>query len=124
MRDLTTDLFVSLDGYARGEHAGAYFDMYGPELGRWIDEHLAEPQVLLMGRVTYEVLSPMASTGAGVVDLIGNAFVLACGGLTSNVRALSRTCGGGILAVCRPEWMWDRRSAMVVPVDDSDLVAG
>jgi dihydrofolate reductase len=60
MRDLTTDLFVSLDGHAKGEHAGPYFDWYGPELGRWIDEHLAEPQVLLMGRVTYEVLAPMA----------------------------------------------------------------
>jgi len=63
MRRLTTDLFVSLDGYAKGEHAGPYFDMYGPELGRWIDEHLAEPQVLLMGRVTYEALSPMSRSG-------------------------------------------------------------
>jgi dihydrofolate reductase len=64
MRDLTADLFVSLDGYAKGEHAGPYFDMYGPDLGRWIDEHLAEPQVLVMGRVTYEVLSPMAESSS------------------------------------------------------------
>jgi dihydrofolate reductase len=64
MRDLTADLFVSLDGYAKGEHAGPYFDMYGRELGRWIDEHLAEPQILLMGRVTYEVLSLMAQSSS------------------------------------------------------------
>jgi dihydrofolate reductase len=64
MRDLTADLFVSLDGYAKGKHAGPYFDMYGPELGRWIDQHLAEPQVLLMGRVTYDVLSPMARSSS------------------------------------------------------------
>jgi dihydrofolate reductase len=64
MRELTADLFVSLDGYAKGEHAGPYFDMYGPELERWIDEHLAEPQVLVMGRVTYEVLSPMARSSS------------------------------------------------------------
>ena len=64
MRDLTADLFVSLDGYAKGEHAGPYFDLYGPELGRWIDEQLAEPQVLLMGRVTFEVLAPMARSSA------------------------------------------------------------
>ncbi|MFI5042128.1 MAG: hypothetical protein ACHQNA_09815, partial [Acidimicrobiales bacterium] len=44
--------------------AGPYFDMYGPELGRWIDEHLAEPQVLVMGRVTYEVLAPMTRSSA------------------------------------------------------------
>jgi dihydrofolate reductase len=64
MRDLTADLFVSLDGYAKGQHSGPYFDMYGPELGRWIDEHLAEPQVLVMGRATYDVLSPMARSPA------------------------------------------------------------
>ena len=65
MRDLTADLFVSLDGYAKGEHAGPYFDLHGPELGRWIEEHLAEPQVLVMGRATYEVLSPMARSSSG-----------------------------------------------------------
>ena len=64
MRDLIADLFISLDGYAKGEQSGPYFDLYGPELGRWIDEHLAEPQILVMGRVTYQVLSPMARSSA------------------------------------------------------------
>jgi dihydrofolate reductase len=46
-----------LDGYAYGEGAPAYFGYPGPDLERWIDEHLATPQVLLMGRVTYEAMS-------------------------------------------------------------------
>jgi dihydrofolate reductase len=54
MRELIADLFTTLDGYAYGEGAPAYL---GPDLERWIDEHLAGPQVLLMGRVTYEVMS-------------------------------------------------------------------
>jgi len=60
MRELIADMFVSLDGHAYGEGAPAYFGYLGPDLERWIDEHLAGPQVLLMGRVTYEVLSAIA----------------------------------------------------------------
>src|SRR5215218_8516308 len=57
MRELIADLFTTLDGYGFGEGAPAYFGYPGPDLERWIDEHLAGPQVLLMGRVTYEVMS-------------------------------------------------------------------
>jgi dihydrofolate reductase len=57
MGELVADLFTSLDGYAYGEGAPAYFGYPGPDLERWIDEHLATPQVLLMGRVTYEMMS-------------------------------------------------------------------
>jgi dihydrofolate reductase len=57
MRELTADLFVTLDGYAKGEGAPAYFGYLGPDLERWIDDNLAGPQVLLMGRVTYEAMS-------------------------------------------------------------------
>jgi dihydrofolate reductase len=60
MGQLIADLFITLDGYARGEGAPAYFGYPGPELERWVDEHLATPQVLLMGRVTYETLSAIA----------------------------------------------------------------
>src|SRR5918911_1256748 len=60
MGQLIVDLFITLDGYASGEGAPAYFGYPGPELERWVDEHLAMPQVLLMGRVTYEVLSAIA----------------------------------------------------------------
>ncbi len=57
MGELIADLFTTLDGHASGEGAPAYFGYPGPDLERWIDEHLAGPQVLLMGRVTYEALS-------------------------------------------------------------------
>jgi dihydrofolate reductase len=57
MGQLIADLFITLDGYASGEGAPAYFGYPGPELERWVDEHVATPQVLLMGRVTYEALS-------------------------------------------------------------------
>ena len=57
MRELIADMFVSLDGHAYGEGAPAYFGYPGPDLERWIDDNLATPQVLLMGRVTYEMMS-------------------------------------------------------------------
>src|SRR5215204_7108775 len=57
MGELIADLFITLDGYASGEGAQGYFVYLGPDLERWIDEHLAGPQVLLMGRVTYETMS-------------------------------------------------------------------
>ena len=60
MGQLIADLFITLDGYAYGEGAPEYFGYPGPELERWVDEHLAMPQVLLMGRVTFEALSAIA----------------------------------------------------------------
>ena len=60
MGQLIADLFITLDGYASGERAPAYFGYPGPELERWVNEHLAMPQVLLMGRVPYEALSAIA----------------------------------------------------------------
>ncbi|WP_112133560.1 dihydrofolate reductase family protein [Glycomyces dulcitolivorans] len=56
-RTLTADLFVSADGWARGEHSPGYFGYSGPELGQWIEEESARPQHVLMGRVTYEALA-------------------------------------------------------------------
>ena len=31
MRQLISDLFVSLDGYGAAERTGGYFDMFGPD---------------------------------------------------------------------------------------------
>jgi dihydrofolate reductase len=59
MRTLTTDLFVTLDGFALGEGAPAYFGYFGPDLERWIHDELAKPQTLLFGRVTYKMLAGM-----------------------------------------------------------------
>ncbi|GAA2285271.1 dihydrofolate reductase family protein [Glycomyces scopariae] len=53
---LTADLFVSADGWAKGERSPGYFGYYGPDLGRWIEEESARPQHVLLGRLTYEAL--------------------------------------------------------------------
>lgn len=62
MRLLTADLFVTLDGFALGEGAGPFFGYAGPELDRWIRDRLDEPQLIVMGRVTYEALSAISAT--------------------------------------------------------------
>lgn len=57
MATLFADLFVSVDGYARGTRSPAYFGYDGPDLERWIAETRDHPQRLVMGRVTYETLA-------------------------------------------------------------------
>ncbi len=57
MGELFAELFVTLDGYAFGEGAPAYFGYPGPDLERRIDENVALPQILLMGRKTYEMMA-------------------------------------------------------------------
>jgi dihydrofolate reductase len=56
-RTLTTDLFVTLDGFALGEGWPAYFGYLGPDLEGWIHEEISKPQTLLFGRVTYQMLA-------------------------------------------------------------------
>lgn len=63
MRELTSDLFISLDGFASGVDQPAYFGYHGPDLADWVRRRLAEPQVILMGRVTYEALAAFSATG-------------------------------------------------------------
>jgi dihydrofolate reductase len=60
MRTLTADLFISLDGFAGGEREAAFFGYYGEELGKWISEEIQRPQLIIMGRVTYEALAQFA----------------------------------------------------------------
>jgi dihydrofolate reductase len=62
MAELTADLFVSLDGFAAGVDVGPFFGYSGPELEGWVGEVLQQPQLLLMGRVTYEVLSHISAS--------------------------------------------------------------
>lgn len=59
MRELSADMFVSLDGFTAGADGTqeAFRGYGGPELGRYIQSVLAEPQVLILGRVSYELLS-------------------------------------------------------------------
>jgi len=60
MRNLTADLFISLDGFASGTNEEAYFGYDGPELSRWVQTESNQPQVILMGRNTYVALAHFA----------------------------------------------------------------
>jgi dihydrofolate reductase len=61
VRELIADLFVSLDGFAGAVDVGPYFGYGGPELDEWIKTELDKPQVIVFGRVTYEVLAPVSA---------------------------------------------------------------
>jgi dihydrofolate reductase len=69
MRELIADLFISLDGFASGVNEAAFFGYFGEELGKWINDHLAEPQELIMGRVTYTALANLSSVATDDVSL-------------------------------------------------------
>ena len=74
MAELTADLFISLDGFAAGVDVGPFFGYAGAELGDWVRDNLGRPQLLVMGRVTYAVLSEISSSasdedGAGMNEL-------------------------------------------------------
>ena len=69
MRALIADLFISLDGFASGVNEAAFFGYFGEELGEWVNHHLAEPQVLIMGRVTYTSLALLSSVATDALSL-------------------------------------------------------
>ena len=56
-RPLTADLFITLDGYAKGDRSPAYFGMLGAELEHWIEREIEQSQIVVMGRVTYQTLA-------------------------------------------------------------------
>lgn len=64
MRPLIADLFITVDGYAAGHNAPAFFGYDGPELRGWIDEQLSAPHVAVMGANTYRALSAIVASGA------------------------------------------------------------
>ena len=68
MRELTADLFISLDGFASGVNEGPFFGYFGEQLGKWVSDHLQKPQLLIMGRVTYEALAEFAPSSADPVS--------------------------------------------------------
>ena len=70
-RELTADLFISLDGFAAGVDQPAFFGYFGPQLAAWVSDHLAQPQLIIMGRVTYEALAERsaAATDPGRVRM-------------------------------------------------------
>jgi dihydrofolate reductase len=64
MSELTADLFVSLDGFAYAVDVGPYFGYGGQELDAWIQAESDKPQVVVLGRVTYEMLATISSNAS------------------------------------------------------------
>ena len=54
---LIVDVFLSVDGWARGETSPGYFGYFGPDLEKWINTELDRPQLVVLGRRTYEALA-------------------------------------------------------------------
>src|SRR3954464_12302694 len=57
MQTLRFDMFVSFDGWPSGATSPGYFGYPGPELEEWITTELALPQLVILGRRTYEALA-------------------------------------------------------------------
>jgi dihydrofolate reductase len=53
------DVFLSVDGWAGGNNLPGYFGYAGAELQQWIDAELENPQVVLLGRRTYEIFATL-----------------------------------------------------------------
>lgn len=62
MSELIADLFVSLDACASAAGVGPFFGYGGPELDQWIQAELDKPQVIVLGRVTYEALASFSAS--------------------------------------------------------------
>ncbi|TQM37262.1 dihydrofolate reductase family protein [Pseudonocardia cypriaca] len=64
MRELSVDLFCTVDGYGGGGPRPApYWGYGGPGLSGWIDARLAEEHVLLMGGTTYRLMAEIVANG-------------------------------------------------------------
>jgi len=59
------DIFVSVDGWAGSDGLPGYFGYLGPELQEWIMDELAAPQVVVMGRRTYQALAGLPEEAHG-----------------------------------------------------------
>ena len=57
------DMFVSVDGWAGSDGLPGYFGYLGPELQEWIMDELAAPQLVVMGRRTYQALAALPAGG-------------------------------------------------------------
>jgi dihydrofolate reductase len=69
MRELTADLFISLDGFASGVNQPPFFGYFGSELGKWVRDHLNQPQIIIMGRVTYQTLAGISASARDDANL-------------------------------------------------------
>lgn len=57
--ELVVDLFVSVDGWAGGDGLPAFFGYPGPDLQAWTTAERGRPEIVIMGRRTYESFAAM-----------------------------------------------------------------
>jgi dihydrofolate reductase len=119
MRELTADMFVSLDGFAAGADGGQSwtFGYFGPEFAAYAQRVLAEPQIIIMGRVTYEIMArsfpsaqgPLAGPMNSLPKLVFSATLaeplawdnaqLAKHGAVEEIRALKAQLGDPLRSI-------------------------
>jgi len=51
-----------------------YFGYFGPDLESWVRDHLAPPQLIIMGRVTYQALAQFVPCATDEVSTRMNAL--------------------------------------------------
>ena len=108
MAELTADLFISLDGYAAGEDVGPFFGYGGPELEAWVGEVLRQPQVVVMGRATYQAMAGISTQATDEISMRMNELpkVVISNSLTEpldwpNTRLLRGDLADGFAALKR-----------------------
>lgn len=62
---VTVDIFVSADGWAGSDGLPGYFGYFGPDLDEWITSELNKPQIVIMGRRTYEAMAAIPPEAHG-----------------------------------------------------------
>ncbi len=99
MTDLTVDAFVSVDGWAGSDGLPGYFGYLGPELAEWIRTEGDAPQVVILGRRTYEVLAglPEQFRDEGWERLSRLDKVVFSRTLTSATWSNTRICSGDLV---------------------------
>ena len=117
MRELIADLFISLDGFASGVNEAAFFGHSGQELAKWVSEHANQPQLIIMGRVTYELLAGFSADATDEArvsltslpklvfsrtleePLVWKNTRLAKGGVADEIRALKQQQGDPLRSI-------------------------
>ena len=101
MRELTVDQFVSLDGFAAGPGGDPDFALgyEGPEFARYEQQVLDEPQVIVLGRTTYQDMSGYFPSAAGPIAAAMNAHPKL---VFSRTLKESLSCSNAHLAVRGP----------------------
>ena len=146
MRELTADLFISLDGFGSGVGQLPFFGYFGPDLERWVRDHLNEPQIIIMGRVTYQALAGHSASSndetslrmSSLPKLVFSSTLeepllwkntrVVKGDLAEEIAALKKESGdplrsfGSITLVKRMMQLWlvDRLRLMVFPLTLGD----